>query len=207
MEAFFALNQEAPLYLKEGADGEFYADRQGKRKYIGLDRDILARNRGRLRWIKSSMTISPGVHLLAEFPITYRRPVGNAALKVKQGDRLDPDPFDHEIALVTEEDDGITIFTGCGHSGVLNIVSAAKTRFPAERIKAVIGGFHQMAGPERSGLSSSTDEVRQMGLELVRLGCVQIYGGHCTGHEASQLLQDELGDVYHELHTGLIFDV
>ena len=128
-------------------------------------------------------------------------------MKVKRGDRLLQDRFDHELALVVREDDGIAIFTGCGHSGVLNMVSAARSRFPNERIKAVVGGFHQITDPRLSSMSGASEEVREMGRELVRLGCAQVHGGHCTGAEASKILHDELGDVYHELHTGLIFEL
>ncbi|MGD0817800.1 MAG: MBL fold metallo-hydrolase [Methanomassiliicoccales archaeon] len=207
LEAFFSVNSKAPLYLKEGADDEFFAERGQECRYIGLDREMLGKNEGRLRWVRDSMEISSNIHLIASFPKTYDRPAGNLALKVKRGDRLLQDPFDHEIALVVREDDGIAIFSGCGHSGVLNMVSAARSGFPNERIKAVVGGFHQITDPRHSAMSGTSEMVREMGRELVRLGCAQIYGGHCTGAEASKILQDELGNVYHELHTGLIFDI
>jgi 7,8-dihydropterin-6-yl-methyl-4-(beta-D-ribofuranosyl)aminobenzene 5'-phosphate synthase len=207
LDAFFGVNSKAPLYLKEGADDEFFAERGQECRYIGLNLEMLKKNEGRLRWVRNSMEISWNMHLIASFPNTYERPAENLALKVKRGDGLLQDPFDHEMVLVVREDDGIAIFTGCGHSGVLNMVSATRSRFPNERIKAVVGGFHQMNDPMRSARSSASEEVRKMGRELIRLGCAQVYGGHCTGAEASKILQDELGDVYHELHTGLIFDL
>ena len=205
LEAFFGMNSKAPLYLKAGADGDFYAEMAGLSHYIGLDKVMLARNRERLRWVTSSMSIDSNVHLIAAFPKKYSRPLGNSMLKIKYGDCFSEDGFEHELALVVKEDDGIAVFTGCGHSGVLNIITAAKSAFPTERIKAVVGGFHQMPGP--GGSSASPEEIRKLGKELVRLGCGKIYGGHCTGTEASKLLKDELGDVYRELHAGLMFDL
>ena len=204
LEAFFGINSEAPLYLKEEADGDFYAEMAGLSHYIGLDKGLLERNAGRLRWVTGSVSINSNVHLIAAFPGKYPRPPGNSMLKIKRGDHFYEDRFDHELALVVKEDDGIAVFTGCGHSGVLNIVTAAKSAFPNEHIKAVVGGFHQISGP--GGISASPDEVRELGKELIRLGCARVYGGHCTGTEASDLLKDELGDVYRELHTGLRFD-
>jgi 7,8-dihydropterin-6-yl-methyl-4-(beta-D-ribofuranosyl)aminobenzene 5'-phosphate synthase len=205
LEAFFGMNLDAPLYLKEGAAGNFYAELAGLSHYIGLDKVLLERNAGRLRWVTGPLNINSNVHLIAAFPTKYPWPKGNSMLKIKSGDHFSEDRFDHELALIIKEDDGIAIFTGCGHSGVLNIVTAAKSAFPNERIKAVVGGFHQISGPGE--ISASTDEVREMGREMVRLGCARVYGGHCTGAEASKLLQDELGDVYQELHTGLIFEL
>jgi len=195
------MNSKAPLYLKVGADGDFYAEMAGLSHFIGLDKGMLERNGERLRWVTNSMSIDSNVHLITAFPRKYSRPLGNSMLKIKCGDRFSEDGFEHELALVVKEDDGIAIFTGCGHSGVLNIIKAAISTFPTERIKAVVGGFHQMPSP--GGLSTSPDEVREMGKELLHLGCGKVYGGHCTGTEASRLLKDELGDVYRELHTGL----
>ena len=151
------------------------------------------------------MKVNPNVHMITGFPQIYPRPPGNSLLKIKRDGNYSEDRFDHELALVLKEDDGIVVFTGCGHSGVLNIVTAARSAFPAERIKAVVGGFHQMSGP--GGVSTSSDVIREMGRELVRLGCEKVYGGHCTGTEASKLLKDDLGEVYRELHTGLRFDL
>ena len=205
LEAFFSINSLAPLYLKQGAGGNYYAEMAGMSHYIGLDQGMLERNAKRLRWVTGPMSVNPNVHLITEFPTKYPRPLGNSMLKVKDGDCFSEDRFDHELALVVKEIGGIAIFTGCGHSGVLNIVAAAKSAFPGEPIKAVVGGFHQISGP--GGMAASPDEVREMGRELVRLGCARVFGGHCTGGEASKLLKEDLGNVYQELHTGLVFDL
>jgi 7,8-dihydropterin-6-yl-methyl-4-(beta-D-ribofuranosyl)aminobenzene 5'-phosphate synthase len=207
LEAFFEANPEAPLYLREGAGGDFYAVRNLDSRYIGLDKGMLERNADRLRWIKDSVSLGQDLHIITSFPRLYARPGGNSTLMVKIGDHLFPDAFDHELALVTKEQDGITIFTGCGHSGVLNMVSAAVSKFPQEIIKAVVGGFHLISDPRHAGISCSSMEVREIGNGLVRLGCRRIYGGHCTGNEASDILTDELGDIYHKLHAGMRFTI
>ncbi len=205
LQTFFEANARAPLYLMQSAGGDFHAERDQKSRYIGLDQEMLARNADRLRWVKESMSLGPDVHLITAFPNIYDRPVGNSALKERREGLLVPDNFEHELILVTKEEDGIAVFTGCGHSGVLNMVSAARSRFPQERIKAVVGGFHLISDPKRGDISCRPEDVRMIGRELLDLGCASVFGGHCTGKEASKLLKDELGDAYQELRTGLRF--
>jgi 7,8-dihydropterin-6-yl-methyl-4-(beta-D-ribofuranosyl)aminobenzene 5'-phosphate synthase len=203
LDAFFKANKKAPLFLKWNAGGDFYAERDGGRRYIGLDKGMLERNKDRLRWVNGSVSLGQDFHIITAFPNIYGRPAGNSALMEINDGQLISDKFEHELALVIKEEDGITIFTGCGHCGVLNMVSAAKSRFPQERIKAVVGGFHLISDPMHAGISCSSVEVRRIGKELMHLGCNRIYGGHCTGMEASRILMDEMGDAYRVMHTGL----
>ena len=56
------------------------------------------------------------------------------------------DKFDHELFMGVKNNNEITLFSGCGHSDIRNIVVRAKEVFPDAVIKNIIGGFHFQAG-------------------------------------------------------------
>ena len=63
------------------------------------------------------------------------------------GERLfngiwEPDYVLDDSALVYCGEDGLTIITGCSHSGICNIIEYAKTVCDDDRIAGIIGGFH-----------------------------------------------------------------
>lgn len=51
------------------------------------------------------------------------------------------DTFDHELLLVIKEHDGLVLFTGCAHSGVLNMVDTAISYFLMRELKQWLGAF------------------------------------------------------------------
>jgi 7,8-dihydropterin-6-yl-methyl-4-(beta-D-ribofuranosyl)aminobenzene 5'-phosphate synthase len=99
-----------------------------------------------------------------------------------------------EIALVLLDKNGLVLFTGCSHSGILNIIDAVTKKFPNVLIKAVFGGFHL------SGLSSK--EVEIIGKRMNYYPIVKIYTGHCTGIKAYLILKSFLGVKIEYLATG-----
>lgn len=71
-----------------------------------------------------------------------------------------------EQSLIIEEDDGITVLTGCAHQGLENILGFARKR---GLIKVVMGGFH---GFDELSLLDGIDRI---------LPC------HCTVHKSDIL--------------------
>lgn len=53
-----------------------------------------------------------------------------------------PDRMADDSALAYRGREGLTIITGCSHSGICNVVAYAKRVWGEERIAGVIGGFH-----------------------------------------------------------------
>jgi 7,8-dihydropterin-6-yl-methyl-4-(beta-D-ribofuranosyl)aminobenzene 5'-phosphate synthase len=201
--SFFLFNKTAPLYLRKTADGDYYSKSLFRTRYVGLDRELLEANRGRLSWVETDMQIRPGLHVLASIPDDEPKPDTRKDLLVQTAQGFSPDTFKHELVLVVEEQDGISVITGCGHLGVLNMVLAAKRRFPEVPIKAVIGGFHMIAAP----IARRKAEVRALASRFKDLGCRRIISGHCTGRRALSVLRRELGDGFAQLTTGSTFEV
>jgi 7,8-dihydropterin-6-yl-methyl-4-(beta-D-ribofuranosyl)aminobenzene 5'-phosphate synthase len=60
----------------------------------------------------------------------------------------EPDPLIHDDQAVVlhVRDKGLVVLTGCGHSGIVNIVRHAKALSGIEDVYAVLGGFHLTGG-------------------------------------------------------------
>ncbi|AEH24878.1 hydrolase, metallo-beta-lactamase superfamily [Pyrococcus yayanosii CH1] len=108
-----------------------------------------------------------------------------------------PDSLKDDIALIVDLGDSIAVITGCGHSGVINILKHA-TCIAKKPIKALIGGLH-LRGAKKELLDDVIREVKVAGVEV-------LYVGHCTGLEEYAYLRAKLGNV-HPLHAGLTVEV
>ncbi len=77
------------------------------------------------------------------------------------------------------QDRGLTMVTGCGHGGVLNLLDYARRTFQGgERIHAIYGGLHI------SPLEDWDDTREQVVNALSEYGIAQVACNHCTGRTA-----------------------
>jgi 7,8-dihydropterin-6-yl-methyl-4-(beta-D-ribofuranosyl)aminobenzene 5'-phosphate synthase len=205
--AFFAANQATPLFLGKGAGGPHYARVLWMNRYIGLDQAVLEQHRDRLKWVEKDTELAPGIDALMPVKRVEPIPRGNRRILLKTGEGFIPDPFDHELTCVVREPDGMIVLAGCGHSGIVNMVAAAKERFPGVPVKAVVGGFHLIDNPLLKTLGATPGEIREMAQKLVALRCQRVLTGHCTGKKAAGILKDELGDRLGILNTGYTTDL
>jgi len=104
------------------------------------------------------------------------------------------DPLIDDQALLIETGRGWALFTGCGHSGVINLLHYAKELTGGGRICAVIGGFHLQEAPE-ARLQATAAALLEFDVELVA-PC------HCTDSAAIAWLQKALGQRVITLHAG-----
>ena len=80
---------------------------------------------------------------------------------------------------------GLVVITGCGHAGIVNIVTFAGKHFANRPIYGIIGGLH---------LFAATDEVVDWTASKLRAFHVSnLLAAHCTGVEATHRLRQELG--------------
>lgn len=181
---FLELNDHAKVYLRRAEHADRYSRFPDRTQPIGIDLALLERCSDRFVELEETTEISPGVTLVLEAGSRHPRPPGNDRLLVQRGDQLVADDFDHELTMVLQDDDGIVVVTGCSHSGVLNMIDAAIERFPGQRLKAVVGGFHLIGLPSADSMALSRPEVEEIG-RAVRSRCDgPVFTGHCTGHKA-----------------------
>ena len=203
LRRFFELNDHAPVYLGQAPAGDPTGRLFGLvGKYIGLDRGLLAEFEPRFSVVRECTEILPGAFVLPDIGGHHPRPSGNRVLFVRTENGFTPDDFRHELAVALREQDALTVFTGCSHSGVLNILEKVRQEFPGVPIKAVVGGLHLVALPPFNRMSDSESDVAAIGRQIVDLGVETTWTGHCTGARAFEVLRGAMGERVQELHTG-----
>ena len=120
---------------------------------------------------------------------------------------LVPDGVDHEQSLVAETKDGLVVMNCCCHAGVADIVADILQRFPGQKVRAVVGGFHLMGPGGPATLGPEPDAVRALARRLtVELGVDAVYTGHCTGGPAFALLQEAAPGKVRAIRSGDILE-
>jgi 7,8-dihydropterin-6-yl-methyl-4-(beta-D-ribofuranosyl)aminobenzene 5'-phosphate synthase len=221
LSIFLEANDKAPVYLKVGADGDYYGNIGAKlppwllgviyprvshslrfSRYIGLDKAVMNRHDERFEYVADHTSVYPAISLVTDLNGGLPQPEGNKFLLEKGGETLAPDSFAHELMLVIREPDGLVLFTGCGHNGILNMVAAARRSFTDQPIKAVVGGFHLALQPGRPKIAGTPADIESVADALLQAGVGVVYTGHCTGEEAYRILKGVLGDKLGRLYTG-----
>jgi 7,8-dihydropterin-6-yl-methyl-4-(beta-D-ribofuranosyl)aminobenzene 5'-phosphate synthase len=82
-------------------------------------------------------------------------------------------------SLVIEEENSLTLVTGCAHPGIAAIAEKVRKEFGSAPL--TVGGFHFHATPR--------EEVVHQMLQLQELGVQRIVPCHCTGEKASFAIQ------------------
>jgi len=113
-----------------------------------------------------------------------------------------PDPLilDDQAAVVNVRDKGLVVLTGCGHSGIVNIVRHARKLTGVERVYAVIGGFH-LNGPLFEPIIPATCEA------LAEMAPEVMVPAHCTGWRAIHALAATFPDAFIQNSVGTRFEL
>ena len=198
---FLKENSKAKIYMHENTKNEYYYNDH----YIGLDTKLFSEFEDRIVFIKEFTEVLPDVYLLTSFGDKYLKPQNNN-LFMKDENGKNPDNMEHEIVLVLKPEDGLVVFSGCSHNGILNMTEAALKQFPDYSVKAVLGGFHLM-NPATRSMAESEETVINIAETFLKLPVNKIYTGHCTGSEAYDVLDSVLKDKLEPFRTGSVFQL
>ena len=197
LAAFCECNRKAKIYLRREALGAYYAVPPGEEpRYIGLpETGALAE---RFSCTGDREDLGDGLTLFSDVEDDKSLRAAAPKLQEKIGEGFRPDGFAHEQHLLAEENGRAALLIGCGHSGVVNILRAAK-RHLGRLPDVVFGGFHLFelapGAPEAEALLRATaEELRQ--------GSTIYYTGHCTGDWAYGRLKEALGDRLRPMDCG-----
>ena len=104
---------------------------------------------------------------------------------------------DDQAIVVNVRDRGLVILTGCGHSGIINIIRYAKRLTGVDRLYAVLGGLHLQYG----------QIVADTVAALVEEAPSVLVPAHCTSWKAQQALAAALPDAFRPNGVGSRFEL
>lgn len=206
---FLQVNAKAPVYLKKEALDPHFVKILFLRNSIGMDASMAQRYPGRMRFVDARTEIAPGV-FVAPVRQTFPVPSMSQNFLTFDGSYMVPDTWKHELLMAVRENGKLAVITGCGHTGVRNIVTSAKEAFPGERIGTVIGGFHfvmPLRGRDIAMRKAPRAEVEETARWLQAEGVEKVYTGHCTGNFGVEVMRQVLRDRLVRLYTGQQFVV
>lgn len=203
IQRFFEVNESAPVYIRKAPrrPRQFRLFGLLKRD-IGLELGLFDQYPSRFVEITAQTEIVPGFTLLTGIGNRHPRPPGNRHLWVETENGPVRDSFDHELVMVVHDGAGMVVFTGCSHSGVLNMVDAARDAFPDTPVSAVVGGFHLIGLPWFNSMAVSRAEAANLAAQLADRCDGPIITGHCTGQKGTGVLRELLGDRLETFRTG-----
>jgi 7,8-dihydropterin-6-yl-methyl-4-(beta-D-ribofuranosyl)aminobenzene 5'-phosphate synthase len=204
LRRFLEINSSAKVHLGPTPNGDIFITGflQSVTKYAGIDKKLRRDYPGRFNTIDTSTEILPNVFVIPQIMGPYPVPVWNKRLVIVKNGQVSLDNFAHEIVLAIKEDDGLVVFTGCSHHGLLNMVDTAAKLLPGVPVKAVIGGFHLCDSVPCQYMACTKSEVEDLGKEVLEFPVNQTYSVHCTGERAFNVFKEVMGDHLADLRTG-----
>ena len=203
LNKFIEINPTANIYLMDTVDNKYYLRLLFFNKYIGLK--LHGNNRSRIIQVTGDLMIDKNIHFLHNTVSAYKKPIINKKLFKQDGSIIVNDTFDHEAILVLEDNNELVLFNSCSHNGILNAIETVKAKIPNKKIKSYVGGLHLFSPPlikaneYKKYLDNLTDGLKKMD--------VSIYTGHCTGKFALNYMKEKLGNMIHEINTGMELEI
>lgn len=193
LKRFLQVNGKARIYVQRTAFEPHYSKFLFLKVNVGLDAELKS---------NPQIVLTEGDYQIDEelslFTVGRRDKCysgANDALYNKSG----KDDFLHEQNLLIRDKKTVLI-TGCGHTGIVNIMEKAAAFSP----QVCIGGFHLF-----NPLTKKTEPVSLLNnitQELQKYDGIRFYTCHCTGSEAYQFLVRQLPDVGY-LSCGKSIDI
>lgn len=102
-----------------------------------------------------------------------------------------PDPLilDDQCAILNVRDKGLVVITGCGHSGIVNIIRHAQALTGIREVYAVVGGFHLTGGLFEPIIPATVAALQQIHPRYL-MPC------HCTGWRATHQIARALPEAF-----------
>ena len=127
-----------------------------------------------------TVMIHPGIWLVSGFERIHPIEQPNPRFVIEDEGEKKIDTFSDEIAMVIDSPRGLVLIVGCSHPGILNIVDSVRSRF-SKPLYALIGGIHLF--------DASSERRDAVVKDLIERSIPRLGASHCTGDEASHMLE------------------
>jgi len=105
--------------------------------------------------------------------------------KIQTPEGLVEDNIPEDQSLVLNAPQGLVVVTGCGHAGIVNILTDAGAEFQNRPVFGVVGGLHLFPATDQA-LDWTGDKMKEFSV-------ANLLGAHCTGIEAVYRLRQRVG--------------
>lgn len=117
--------------------------------------------------------IFPSIYLLGQISTTVPSEMVEKPFRILQNGRYLPDTMEDEQLLVIRTPQGLAVFAGCAHPGILSCVEKVKRTFPGEKLYSLLAGMHLRGCPQ--------ERVEETIKGLKEAGFTYLIPLHCTG--------------------------
>jgi 7,8-dihydropterin-6-yl-methyl-4-(beta-D-ribofuranosyl)aminobenzene 5'-phosphate synthase len=131
------------------------------------------------------VVLFPGAWLTGPIPRKYPERNWSVSGKVQTPEGLVEDTIPEDQSLVLNTAQGLVVITGCGHAGIINILTFTAGEFPGEPVHAILGGLHLFPASDEQ-LNWTADMLKGFKME-------NLLAAHCTGMEATYRIRQRLG--------------
>jgi 7,8-dihydropterin-6-yl-methyl-4-(beta-D-ribofuranosyl)aminobenzene 5'-phosphate synthase len=207
LDYFLRKNKKARVLMAPLEGGELYISyRKNIYHNITLDHSVIRDHSERFDFANTDLQLSENVAFIRHIPVNELYPKANCLLFQSDGFGERPDDFSHEVVLTVKTPNGIVVFSGCSHHGLLNILHAATQGTKDEKVAAIIGGTHLLDSDEyiqfetRDEISGIVNEI------LLRHPEIKIITGHCTGVTAQQVFKESIQERFQLFHSGAVYN-
>src|SRR5580700_7382256 len=129
--------------------------------------------------------VFPGAWLTGPVPRKYPEHNWSSLGKVQTPEGLVEDTIPEDQSLVLNTPKGLVVITGCGHAGIINILTFSREQFPGQPVQAIVGGLHLFPATD--------DQLNWTADKLKDFQVANLLGAHCTGIEAVYRIRERLG--------------
>ncbi len=191
---FLEINSKAKIYIKQEAFNKKYS--KFRESGIPYSHEIPEE---RIIYTNETTQLEEGLFIISNIlpeNILYEK--DNPGMYVETGGVKYKDNFADEQYLVTMNDNGISIITGCSHLGIVNILNDAVNRFGLP-LNYLVGGLHTSNSPE--------NEIKLIIKQLEYYNPKGIALSHCTGIDVYCRLKKIFPEKVFYNHTGKKFEL
>jgi len=141
--------------------------------------------------------IFPDMFTTGEIPRENDFEIIENGFQIKKGIGLNRDAIRDDQALVLNTKRGLVVILGCGHSGVVNTLSAIGKTFNTKRFYAILGGFHLVHASEQR-IRKTMEALGDFSFDIIS-------PMHCTGFRASAEIYKTFPEKFRDWHVGDIW--